>query len=424
MAEALLLEEIKASLATHARSATFTCGGSIPIEPATTYTDHPSSSGPIQVRFGSNGVGRTLSVPGSKVISQEFRELLRVSQPATFARAGEEVLDEEYRKAGKLDRGAFATDFCPYTLGIIDTLSQILLPQTKQSKHDRSIRAELYKFNVYSGPSGKFKPHVDTPRSEFQLGSLVVSLPFDHEGGQLAVRNAGSEVLFDWSKSANRGDAGPCIKWAAFYSDCEHEVHQVTAGHRITLTYNLQLSRSRHSSAKAGKYNNFLPDALKGADMSLYETAVALGLQCKLVPVIPDGHYGYDGKRDAFEQTFGPFESGEIHECDDSEMWGQPLPDSNLTWINPMKKDLKEVQAAYVVFGNELGNLDVKYSHAVMLIRIPRFRHRGLPNDETKSFWKGEDMPDPDEYAEGPDDYDSEMEEYEDDEESESSVDT
>lgn len=392
MAEALLLEEIKASLATHARSATFTCGGSIPIEPATTYTDHPSSSGPIQVRFGSNGVGRTLSVPGSKVISQEFRELLRVSQPATFARAGEEVLDEEYRKAGKLDRGAFATDFCPYTLGIIDTLSQILLPQTKQSKHDRSIRAELYKFNVYSGPSGKFKPHVDTPRSEFQLGSLVVSLPFDHEGGQLAVRNAGSEVLFDWSKSANRGDAGPCIKWAAFYSDCEHEVHQVTAGHRITLTYNLFVTRGlghlagssssvleaktlplyktlqtalqeptffrkgrvlgvwlTHSYAHTSKYNNFLPDALKGADMSLYETAVALGLQCKLVPVIPDGHYGYDGKRDAFEQTFGPFESGEIHECDDSEMWGQPLPDSNLTWINPMKKDLKEVQAAYVV---------------------------------------------------------------------------
>ena len=29
------------------------------------------------------------------------------------------------------------------------------------------------------------------------------------------------------------------IQWAAFYSDCEHEVEEVIAGHRITLTYNL-----------------------------------------------------------------------------------------------------------------------------------------------------------------------------------------
>jgi hypothetical protein len=32
------------------------------------------------------------------------------------------------------------------------------------------------------------------------------------------------------------------VQWAAFYSDCEHEVLEVTAGHRITLTYNLYLS--------------------------------------------------------------------------------------------------------------------------------------------------------------------------------------
>lgn len=31
------------------------------------------------------------------------------------------------------------------------------------------------------------------------------------------------------------------IQWAAFYSDCEHEIKDVTTGHRITLTYNLHL---------------------------------------------------------------------------------------------------------------------------------------------------------------------------------------
>ena len=39
-------------------------------------------------------------------------------------------------------------------------------------------------------------------------------------------------MTYDWSDEDD-------IQWAAFYSDCEHEVHEVTSGHRITLTYNL-----------------------------------------------------------------------------------------------------------------------------------------------------------------------------------------
>lgn len=40
-------------------------------------------------------------------------------------------------------------------------------------------------------------------------------------------------MTFNWN------DQDTQIEWAAFYSDCEHEVKEVTAGHRITLTYNL-----------------------------------------------------------------------------------------------------------------------------------------------------------------------------------------
>lgn len=91
---------------------------------------------------------------------------------------------------------------------------------------------------VYSGPSGKFRPHVDTPRSPFQFGSLVVCLPVEHTGGQLKVRHKGQEMTFDWSNKRDDPDHGS-IRWAAFYSDCQHEVFEVTAGHRLTLTYNL-----------------------------------------------------------------------------------------------------------------------------------------------------------------------------------------
>lgn len=99
---------------------------------------------------------------------------------------------------------------------------------------------------MYSGPSGKFRPHVDTPRSLQQIGSLVVSLPCDHKGGALLVRHGGKSQTFDWStpeEDAEYGSKTPLIQWAAFYSDCEHEVLEVTAGHRVTLTYNLYAVR-------------------------------------------------------------------------------------------------------------------------------------------------------------------------------------
>lgn len=55
----------------------------------------------------------------------------------------------------------------------------------------------------------------------------------------MRVTHAGHSKYFDWSNA----DA-TTIQWAAFYSDCEHEVLEVTSGHRITLTYNLYVTES------------------------------------------------------------------------------------------------------------------------------------------------------------------------------------
>jgi hypothetical protein len=52
------------------------------------------------------------------------------------------------------------------------------------------------------------------------------------------VRHAKHSHTFDWGVNVNSAK-NSSIQWAAFYSDCEHEVLEVTAGYRITLTYNL-----------------------------------------------------------------------------------------------------------------------------------------------------------------------------------------
>jgi hypothetical protein len=58
-------------------------------------------------------------------------------------------------------------------------------------------------------------------------------------GGQLRVAHKGKERVY--LDKPDYWDLGS-IRWIAFYSDCEHEVLPVTAGHRVTLTYQLYVS--------------------------------------------------------------------------------------------------------------------------------------------------------------------------------------
>jgi hypothetical protein len=186
--------------------------------------------------------------------SDVLQQLVANCTPATFGQGDRDVLDTNYRKARKIDASNFVTSFHPADFGIIENIEQILLPiiSSDNELHVRRLTAELYKLNVrsltllltllltikctkiYSGPSGLFRKHVDTPRSTRQIGSLVVCLPSAFKGGNLFVRHNGQEIDFDWqTKSASE------IQWAAFYSDCEHEIGKTTDGDRITLTYNL-----------------------------------------------------------------------------------------------------------------------------------------------------------------------------------------
>ncbi|KAF5535232.1 hypothetical protein FPHYL_13243 [Fusarium phyllophilum] len=229
-----LLSAVSSALDKRAGKDIFAIGGSVGDD-----GDPSNATGnSITIRWDIKGQehGRTLELPLSDnpVAQDGFNTLLTDCQPATFGIGSQEVLDEEYRKAGKMNTEDFCTNFNPYEHGIVDTINQVLAQASVTDVRGLGVKAELYKLNVYSGPSGKFKPHVDTPRSDRQMGSLVVSLPVEHKGGQLAVRHGGREIIFDWApKSAD------AIQWAAFFSDCEHEVLQVTEGHRVTLTYNL-----------------------------------------------------------------------------------------------------------------------------------------------------------------------------------------
>ncbi|KAL1606149.1 hypothetical protein SLS60_003550 [Paraconiothyrium brasiliense] len=137
------------------KSATFACGGLVPMdsfagEAETTVT---SSTSPFALCWDSPNASTRISklvFPIDDANHDQQASLLKLvedCQPASFGYKGEDVIDESYRKATKLDRTAFSTDFCPYELGIVDTIAQVLLPIAGADLGTHGVKAELYKLN-------------------------------------------------------------------------------------------------------------------------------------------------------------------------------------------------------------------------------------------------------------------------------------
>ncbi|KAK2459618.1 hypothetical protein APHAL10511_008373 [Amanita phalloides] len=164
---------------------------------------------------------------------ESLERLVAACDPATFGLNHEAVHDESYRKARKLGSKAFMPTLDLTSLGLINIVCDSLLRGTDY----KTVRAQLYNLNVY-GKDSFFMPHVDTPRSVTMFGSLVIFYPTRHEGGALVMRQGDKEWTFDSATVLSDG-AESRIGYAAFYSDVEHEVKMVTAGHRVTITYNL-----------------------------------------------------------------------------------------------------------------------------------------------------------------------------------------
>lgn len=213
--QASMVEDISHSFLEQLRIAPFACGGSVPVssdepEDSSTQPAQPRTTKPVHIRFGSiHGEGGLVSLPTEHNDTQPLQVLLKLCAPAPFGRGKEEVLDDAYHKASKLDPAQFATTFCPYECGIVDVVAQLLLPEARHAGQSRGVRAELYKLNVYSGPCGKFKAHVDTPRGVMQFGSLVVALPIDYDG------TYSNPLIIDLADRDCRWAAGRAPLWQA-----------------------------------------------------------------------------------------------------------------------------------------------------------------------------------------------------------------
>lgn len=151
-----LLQKLASAVHGHAATATFACGGSVPLSALSTA---PNVFPSITLRWDfkdSYFKQSKISFPlphHDDASCNTFDFLLRSCEPATFGVGGRDILDEKYRKAMKLDASDFSTNFHPHDCGILDSVQQILLPSTIGGGQGvgigpQGVRAELYKLNV------------------------------------------------------------------------------------------------------------------------------------------------------------------------------------------------------------------------------------------------------------------------------------
>lgn len=157
-----LLQKLASAVNGHAATATFACGGSVPLSELSTGNFGPGVQNllsSVTIRWDSKDSYYKQSkisfpLPHHDDVSRKMLNfLLHYCEPATFGVGGRDVLDEKYRKAGKLDTSQFSTNFHPHDCGILDAIQQILLPSTIRGGQGigigpQGVRAELYKLNV------------------------------------------------------------------------------------------------------------------------------------------------------------------------------------------------------------------------------------------------------------------------------------
>ncbi|KAL8636521.1 MAG: hypothetical protein Q9226_009245 [Calogaya cf. arnoldii] len=229
-------------------------------------------------------------------------------------------------------------------------------------------------------------------------------------------------MTYDWG-------AEDGIHWAAFYGDCEHEVYEVTAGHRITLTYNLyaheQLGGIFESPStidmncltlydpvkealaspeffpKGGTLGfhcvhayahtndrvvETLPYALKGVDAVVFSIFKGLNLSVSMRAVIEkenmiDGD-DYDWREESDDMKDAKLVATALHGIQISDEGGEDVGTveaveqswrpsewrNDIDWIGGPRN--KEVAVVHLAYGNEATTV-WHYSTAVIIVDIP-----------------------------------------------------
>lgn len=195
------------------------------------------SRGSFSAEMSAPVAGVTLSVVGVGSVrlpvgAAQERALVSVAHPAMFGLGEQTLTDTSVRDTWELTADQVSLG------GGWEHLLDAALAEVHEGlglPKGARLRAELYSLLVY-GPDQFFAPHQDSEKRDEMVATMVVSLPSVHTGGELVVRHGGQTRTY-------RHLSRDTIGFVAFYADCVHEVRPVRSGRRVTLTFNLLVTR-------------------------------------------------------------------------------------------------------------------------------------------------------------------------------------
>jgi predicted 2-oxoglutarate/Fe(II)-dependent dioxygenase YbiX len=176
-------------------------------------------------RLEVEGVG-PIALP---LLPVQAQQIAAVAEQAPYGRGTETLLDPGVRRTWQVDAARVHLSGRRWDADLAGVVARV----AAQLGVNGRVEAALYKLLVY-GTEDFFVAHRDTEKAPGMFATLVIVLPSDYSGGELVVSHKGQEVRLDLHREEPSEAA-----FAAFYADCRHEVRPITAGHRLTLIYNL-----------------------------------------------------------------------------------------------------------------------------------------------------------------------------------------
>ncbi|OTA69482.1 hypothetical protein K449DRAFT_384422 [Hypoxylon sp. EC38] len=169
----------------------------------------------------------------------QAKELALKSHQAPYGKGSETIVDTSVRNTWELNPDQFEIRAPDWSKFLDDVLAYVREELAIRSP----ISAELYKMLLYE-EGAMFKAHTDTEKVPRMFGTLVISLPSSHEGGDVIVTHKGYSRRYETSQHVMA-----CAFW---FSDVSHEVLPVKRGYRWVLTYNLAIEQSAHVPRASG----------------------------------------------------------------------------------------------------------------------------------------------------------------------------
>ena len=154
-----------------------------------------------------------LTVAGAGPISfpvkaPQVKRMIASARPARFGRGERTLMDLSVRDTWEITPDQVTLTGLDWDAILAEVRDELGLPARAR------LRAEPHALLVY-GKGQFFLPHQDSEKDDTMIGTLVVSLPSSHTGGELVIEHNNETVAYRASADE--------VSVAAFYADCRHE---------------------------------------------------------------------------------------------------------------------------------------------------------------------------------------------------------